>query len=141
MHVLIAKLAPFYQEAFDGHVLTSGKGNGISCRRRNHPQRSSSKKLHVSLPDTIWSYCFNCIYVLPSCKFMLTKFVVTDRIGMDLVIKVADFGLSVSSGNKDYYRVTSDMGIRLPLKWMAPESLTDYIFSEMSDVVSALVKQ
>ena len=71
---------------------------------------------------------------------MLTKFVVTDRIGMDLVIKVADFGLSVSSGNKDYYRVTSDMGVRLPLKWMAPESLTDYIFSEMSDVVSALVK-
>ena len=58
------------------------------------------------------------------------------RIGMDLVIKVADFGLSVNTGNKDYYRITSDMGIKLPLKWMAPESLTDYVFSEMSDVVS-----
>ena len=58
---------------------------------------------------------------------------------MDLVIKVADFGLSVNSGNKDYYRMTNDMGIRLPLKWMAPESLTDYIFSEMSDVVSILI--
>ena len=57
---------------------------------------------------------------------------------MDLVIKVADFGLSVNcTGNKDYYRIKSDMGIKLPLKWMAPESLTDYVFSEMSDVVSS----
>ena len=55
---------------------------------------------------------------------------------MDLVIKVADFGLSVNTDNKDYYRITSDMGIKLPLKWMAPESLTDYVFSEVSDVVS-----
>ena len=58
---------------------------------------------------------------------------------MDLVIKVADFGLSVNTDNKDYYRITGDMGIKLPLKWMAPESLTDYVFSEMSDVVSYLL--
>ena len=61
---------------------------------------------------------------------------ISHRIDMDLVIKVADFGLSVNTDNKDYYRITSDMGIKLPLKWMAPESLTDYVFSETSDVVS-----
>ena len=68
--------------------------------------------------------------------FKILSLIISYRIGMDLVIKVADFGLSVNSGNKDYYRMTSDMGVKLPLKWMAPESLTDYMFSEMSDVVS-----
>jgi len=57
---------------------------------------------------------------------------------MDLnnVIKVADFGLSVSIGDdKDYFRL-SDTNEKLPVKWMAVESLVDYKFSEASDVVS-----
>ena len=54
-----------------------------------------------------------------------------------MIIKVADFGLSVNIGAKEYYRLTShDMDVKLPVKWMAPEGLTDYLFSEMSDVVS-----
>ena len=57
------------------------------------------------------------------------------RIDMNLVIKVADFGLSVNTGTKEYYRSMSDMGIKLPFRWMAPECLTDYMFSESSDVV------
>ena len=54
-----------------------------------------------------------------------------------MVIKIADFGLSVSTGAKNYYRLTtsSDMGIKLPVMWMAPESLSDYIFTEISDIV------
>ena len=54
---------------------------------------------------------------------------------MNLVIKVADFGLSVNTGTKEYYRSMNDMGIKLPFRWMAPECLMDYIFSESSDVV------
>ena len=54
-----------------------------------------------------------------------------------MIIKVADFGLSVNTGAKEYYRLnTGDMGTKLPVKWMAPESLSDYMFSEKSDVVS-----
>ena len=57
------------------------------------------------------------------------------RIDMNLVIKVADFGLSINTGTKEYYRSVNDMGIKLPFRWMAPECLTDYMFSESSDVV------
>ena len=52
-----------------------------------------------------------------------------------MVIKVADFGLSVNTGTKEYYRITGDMGIKLPITWMAPESLANHVFSETSDVV------
>ena len=54
-----------------------------------------------------------------------------------MVIKVADFGLAVHTGDKDYYRLSTNMGVKLPVMWMAPESLTNCVFSEMSDVVSS----
>ncbi len=55
---------------------------------------------------------------------------------MHHVIKVADFGLSVSvADDKDYFRVDEFAAERLPVKWMAPESLTERKFSELSDVV------
>ena len=64
-------------------------------------------------------------------------FVLSHRIDLHMVIKVADFGLSVNMGAKNYYRLT-DMRVKLPVMWMAPESLSNYVFSEKSDVVSNL---
>ena len=58
------------------------------------------------------------------------------RIDLNMVIKVADFGLAVNIGAKEYYRLTKHVDAKLPLMWMAPESLSDYVFSEMSDIVS-----
>ena len=79
----------------------------------------------------------NCMYV-KSITFIDGFKIVYDRnrISINMIIKVADFGLSVDTGTKDYYRLAGGMGTKLPVKWMAPESLSDYIFSEKSDVVS-----
>ncbi len=56
---------------------------------------------------------------------------------MNLVIKVADFGLAQSlDTSKEYFRQDNDSAIKLPIKWLAPESINDGVFSEKSDVVS-----
>ena len=58
------------------------------------------------------------------------------RLDQNYVIKVADFGLSENTYTKDYIRQKQTTGIKLPIKWMAYESLIDGIFSEKTDVVS-----
>ena len=52
------------------------------------------------------------------------------------MIKVADFGLSENMDiSKDYFRQTEDSISKLPLRWLALESITDHKFSEKTDVV------
>ena len=58
---------------------------------------------------------------------------------MNLVIKVADFGLAEMLGNKEYFRQDKTVTIKLPLRLVAPESLEDYVFSEKSDVVRSTI--
>ena len=54
------------------------------------------------------------------------------------VIKVADFGLSENIYTTTYYRQRkSDTSVKLPVRWMPPESIADGMFTEKSDVVSA----
>ena len=54
---------------------------------------------------------------------------------MNYVIKVADFGLSVTIGSKEYFRQDRNDTTKLPIRWLAIESMNDAIFSEKSDVV------
>ena len=50
-------------------------------------------------------------------------------------VLVGDFGLAREIYFADYYRTTNPTA-RLPVKWMAPETLNDSISNEKTDVVS-----
>ena len=58
---------------------------------------------------------------------------------MRSALKVADFGLSENTYAKSYIGQEQTAGVKLPIKWMAYESLTDGIFSAKTDVVSSVV--
>ena len=38
--------------------------------------------------------------------------------------------------SKQYFRQDKQVVVRLPIKWLAPESINDGIFSEKTDVVN-----
>ena len=62
------------------------------------------------------------------------------RIDANFVIKVADFGLSEDIYARNYFRqMKEESGIKLPIRWMALESLQDGIFTEKTDVVGSTV--
>ena len=62
------------------------------------------------------------------------------RIDYDGNIKIADFGLSKTLYEKIYFRQMKTEVMKLPIKWMAIESVDDGVFSEKSDVVSWVLK-
>lgn len=53
-------------------------------------------------------------------------------VGDDYVMKIADFGLARDIYKDDLY-VKKTQGL-LPVKWMAPESLFDRVYTEKTDV-------
>ncbi|KJE94913.1 proto-oncogene tyrosine-protein kinase LCK, variant [Capsaspora owczarzaki ATCC 30864] len=56
-------------------------------------------------------------------------------VGQGMVVKIADFGLSRQLADEDDYYRMQTRG-KLPVKWMAPETMTFRKFSSMSDVWS-----
>ena len=61
------------------------------------------------------------------------------RIDSDGVIKVADFGLTEEMYGTNYFRQEKGEGgseEKVPIRWMAPESIEEDIYTEATDVVS-----
>ena len=68
---------------------------------------------------------------------MLWYFSTFYRVDLNGNIKVADFGLSVTiSEHKNYFKLIDETPEKLPVRWMAVESIDSLKFSEASDVVS-----
>jgi len=62
--------------------------------------------------------------------------ITSHRIDLHHVIKVSDFGLTEDIYAKNYFRQGQEGGtVKLPVKWMSPESLNDGVFTEKTDVV------
>ena len=53
------------------------------------------------------------------------------------MIKVADFGLTEDMYVRNYFRQDKSEGEKVPIRWMAPESIENNIYTERTDVVSA----
>ncbi|XP_016305629.1 ephrin type-A receptor 5 [Sinocyclocheilus anshuiensis] len=56
-------------------------------------------------------------------------------LGEDLHVCVADFGLSKNIYSSNYYR-QKNMDVNMPVRWMAIESLSDFLYTTKSDVWS-----
>lgn len=61
--------------------------------------------------------------------------IVCSRLDENMTVCVADFGLSKKIYSGDYYRQGSVS--KLPVKWIALESLADNVYTTQSDVVCA----
>jgi hypothetical protein len=61
------------------------------------------------------------------------------RIDGEGVIKVADFGLTEDMYNTNYFRrrkSETELDEKVPIRWMAHESIEDSVYSQATDVVS-----
>lgn len=108
------------------------QGDGIPEQQEHHPQRSGSPQLHVSQP-------ISCQETQPQghththTHSALTLVIVCPRLDENMTVCVADFGLSKKIYSGDYYRQGSVS--KLPVKWIALESLADNVYTTQSDVV------
>lgn len=93
------------------------------------------------LPPTVGTILNMAAQIADGMAFLESrKFVHRDlaarncMISDDLTVKVGDFGMTRDIYETDYYR-KGNKGL-LPIRWMAPESLKDGVFSSQSDVWS-----
>ncbi|XP_063185804.1 proto-oncogene tyrosine-protein kinase ROS isoform X3 [Chroicocephalus ridibundus] len=114
-------------------------GDLLSYLRGARKQKFQSPLLTVTdLLDICLDICKGCVYLekmhfihrdlaARNCLVSDKKYESSSR-----VVKIGDFGLARDIYKNDYYRKRGE-GL-LPVRWMAPESLMDGVFTNRSDV-------
>ncbi|XP_069707856.1 proto-oncogene tyrosine-protein kinase ROS [Phaenicophaeus curvirostris] len=114
-------------------------GDLLSYLRGARKQKLQSPLLTVAdLLDICLDVCKGCVY-LEKMHFihrdLAARNCLVSEKGYESstrVVKIGDFGLARDVYKNDYYRKTGE-GL-LPVRWMAPESLIDGVFTNRSDV-------
>ena len=101
--------------------------NGVSRLAKVCAPRLGGKELHVNQQINKFN-----LFRYPH---LFTIFLLL-RLDMKGNVRVGDFGLAEDIYTSGYFRQDKSDAVKLPFKWMAPESLRDGLFSEKSDVVS-----
>ncbi|NXC72157.1 ROS1 kinase, partial [Anhinga anhinga] len=114
-------------------------GDLLSYLRGARKQKLQSPLLTVTdLLDICLDICKGCVYLeklhfihrdlaARNCLVSEKEYKSSSR-----VVKIGDFGLARDIYKNDYYRKRGE-GL-LPVRWMAPESLIDGVFTNLSDV-------
>ena len=88
---------------------------------------------YLALLSTIFHSYYKLLSTMPIYVDQLqATYYFIFSVGPNLLIKIADFGLSRGVYDKNYYKVAGKAV--LPVRWMAPECLLFGIFSTASDV-------
>ncbi|XP_070506786.1 proto-oncogene tyrosine-protein kinase ROS isoform X3 [Chironomus tepperi] len=117
-------------------------GDLLSFLRNNRPA------LNKPSPLKLLDLMSMCVDVASGCRYLEEMHFVhrdlaarnclvktaPDSNGLNLVVKIGDFGLTRDIYKNDYYRKEGE-GL-LPVRWMSPESLVDGVFTSQSDIWS-----
>ncbi|XP_030556617.1 platelet-derived growth factor receptor alpha isoform X2 [Drosophila novamexicana] len=118
----------------DEHIMSN---NSIQPAWRSNYKTDSTEAMTVTTTD-LFSWAFQVargMYYLSSKKVLHGDLAARNiLLCEDNVVKICDFGLARSMYRGDNYK-KSESG-KLPIKWLALESLSDHVFSTYSDVWS-----